>query len=64
MKTRLNEWKPEFKNLINKQDISLPANRENIVERIMKARSLYPNVTVLVQDDRESNLVKFVLNIF
>ena len=64
MKTRLNEWKPEFKNLINKQDISLPANRENIVERIMKARSLYPNVMVLVQDDRESNLVKFVLNIF
>jgi hypothetical protein len=41
-------------------DFSLPSNREHIAERVNKARALFTKIIIMIQDDREQNLTKYV----
>jgi hypothetical protein len=45
-------------------DFSLPSNREHIAERVNKARALFTKIIIMIQDDREQNLTKYVFLIY
>jgi hypothetical protein len=35
-------------------DISLSGNRNNVIEKVTKAKAYYPYVVLLIEDDRET----------
>ena len=41
-------------------ELGTPSHREHILEKLTKARLFYPEVTVLVLDDRDSNLNRYL----